>query len=131
MPVTLSWSFSEGGSSKSTSKTLSPSDEGVVRISDVAVSNGSTDKVIALGGIDVSQVVAVYMHSNAALTIETNHTAATGGNTITLAANVPLMWCTGAPFTNPLTNDVTVAYATNSSGSAATLNVVVVQDVTP
>jgi len=131
MPVTLSWSFVENGSSKSTSKTLSPSDEGVVRISDVAVSNGSTDKVLSLGGIDVSQVVAVYMHSTAALTIETNHTAATGGNTITLAANVPLQWCTGAPFTNPLTNDVTVAYATNSSGSAAVLNVVVVQDVTP
>jgi hypothetical protein len=131
MPVTASWSFSQGGTQKSTSKTLSPSDEGVVSINDVAVSNGSTDKVLALGGIDVSQAVAVYMHSTAALTIETNHTAATGGNTITLAANVPLVWCTGAPFSNPLTNDVTVAYATNSSGSAAVLNIVVVQDSTP
>jgi len=131
MSVVMSWSLSTGGTQKSTSKTLSPSDEGVIRINDVAVSNGSTDKVIALGGIDVSQAVAVYMHSTAALTIETNHTAATGGNTITLVADVPLLWCTGAPFSNPLTNDVTVAYATNSSGSAATLNIVVVQDSTP
>lgn len=131
MPVTASWSFNQGGSLKSTSKTLSPSDEGVISINDVAISNGSTDKVLSLGGIDVSQAVAVYMHSTAALTIETNHTAATGGNTITLVANVPLLWCTGAPFTNPLTLDVTSAYATNSSGSAAVLNVVVVQDSTP
>lgn len=131
MSATLSWTISEGGSQKSTSKTLSPSDSGVVRIDNVAISNGSTDKVLVMGGIDVSQVVAVYMHSTAALTIETNHTAATGGNTITLAADVPLIWCTGAPFSNPLTNDVTAAYATNSSGSSATLNVMVVQDATP
>jgi len=131
MSVISSWTSSRSTSGLTASKTLSPSDEVCIESTSISIANGQTDKVVNLGGIDVSQLVHVWMHSTAALTIETNHTAATGGNTITLVADVPLLWCTGAPFTNPLTNDITIMYVTNSSGSTATLSMRFVQDGTP
>jgi hypothetical protein len=128
----MSWTNSRAGASMSASKTLSPSDEVVVEATNISVANGQTDKAVSFGGVDVSQVVAVWMHSDQAVTIETNSTNATGGNTISLAANVPLQWCTGAPFSNPLTQDITsTVYITNASGSTATVNLRVVQDGTP
>lgn len=131
MSVTHSWSNSTAGTQMTASKTLTPSPEGTIQITDLSVANGATDTQIALGGVDVSQVVSVWMHSTKAITIETNATDATGGNTITLVADVPLSWCTGAPFTNPLTQDITTAYVTNASGAAATINIRIVQDATP
>ena len=131
MSVVSSWTSSRNTSALSASKTHTPSDEVVIETGTITIANSETDKVVNVGGIDVSQLVHVWMHSNKALTIETNHTAATGGNTITLVADVPLLWCTGAPFSNPLTNDVTVMYVTNSSGSSASLTMRFVQDGTP
>lgn len=132
MSVTSSWTSSRNTLGLSASKTLNPTDSVVIETETegITIANGQTDKAISIGGIDVSQLVHVWMHSTAALTIETNHTAATGGNTIVLAADVPLLWCTGAPFSNPLTNDVTVMYATNSGGSSANLKMRFVQDGT-
>ncbi len=131
MSVVQSWSSNRNATNLTASKTLTPADEVCVEAIGVSIANGQTDKIVNVGGVDVSQLVHVYMQSNAAVTIETNHTSATGGNTITLAADVPLLWCTGAPFTNPLTNDITIMYVTNSSGGAATLNMRFVQDGTP
>ncbi len=131
MSVTLTRSISAAGIQISAAKTLSPSDEGVV-YGTIAVANGETDKAWSIGGIDVSQVVACYIKSDKAVTLETNHTSATGGNTITLAADVPYEWCTGDPDTLKLTNDVaSTIYVTNSSGSAATVTAMIVQDGSP
>lgn len=131
MSVTASWTSSRNTLALSASKSLTPADEVVIETGDITVANGQTDKVVNVGGVDVSQLVHVWMKSTAAVTVETNATDATGGNTITLAADVPLLWCTGAPFTNPLTQDITIMYVTNSSGSSATINMRFVQDGTP
>lgn len=131
MSVVASWNSNRAGVPYNASKTLSPSDEVTIESGTITVANGQTDKLVSWGGVDVSQLVHLWMHSTAAVTIETNATDASGGNTITLAADVPLLWCTGAPFTNPLTNDVTRVYITNSSGTSANVTLRAVQDGTP
>lgn len=131
MSVTLTRTISAGGIQISGAKTLSPSDEGIIHGS-IAVPNSSTDKVWSLGGIDVSQVVACYFKSDKAVTLETNATDASGGNTITLAADVPYMWNTGSPDSLKLTENVaSTIYVTNASGSAATVEALIVQDGSP
>ena len=131
MSVTITKTISASGTQLTKSKTLTPSDEGLI-IGSIAVSTGSTDKVWSIGGIDVSQVVAVQFQSDQAVTLETNATDAAGGNTITLAANVPYQWCTGNPDTLALTADVaSTIYVTNASGTAATVEAIIVQDGTP
>lgn len=119
------------GTQYSGSKTLSPSDESVL-VGSISVSNGSTDKVWSFGGIDVSQTVAVFFKSDKAVTLETNATDASGGDTLTLAADVPYVWCTGKPDSLRLTADVTsTIYVTNASGSTATVYGMVVKDSSP
>ena len=130
MSVVHSWN-SARGTTMSGTKTLTPSDEVVIEAVDIAVANSTTDQAVSLGGVDVSQLVSVWAHSTAAITLETNATDASGGNTVSLAAGVPLLWCTGAPFSNPFTADVTAVYLTNASGSAAVVNLRFVQDGTP
>lgn len=130
MSVSHTWRDTRNNVTMEATKTLTPSDEVVIEATDVAIPDSSTNKAVAIGGIDVSQAVSVWMHSTQDITLETND-GTTPDDTIALAANVPLLWCTGAPFTNPLTTDVTALYATNSSGAEATLNIRVVQDGTP
>lgn len=130
MSVTCTRSITAGGIQFSKAKALSPGDEGIIT-GTITVSNGSTDALWNIGGIDVSQVVACYLASDKAVTLETNATDATGGNTITLAADVPYMWNTGSPDTLKLTADVTKIYVSNASGSAATVQALIVQDGSP
>ena len=81
--------------------------------------------------IDVSELKALYIHSDVNITIETNATDATGGNTLTLLANKPLVWYVGCGLTNPLTNDVTDMYITNGTGGSATVRIRTLIDETP
>lgn len=131
MPVVLTDSISVAGVNRTGSVTLNPADPTIIS-GEVSVANGQTDKAWSFGGVDVSQAVAVYFQSDKAVTLETNATDASGGNTITLAANVPYLWCSGKPDSNKLTQDIaSTIYVTNASGSAATVYGVVVQDGTP
>jgi len=125
----FSESFS-GNTTYSSSKTIAPSDE--VQITGTfSVATAETDKQLAIGGVDVSQCVGVYIKSTAAVTLETNATDATGGNTLTLTADVPYVWYTGKADSNKFTADITTIYCTNASGSTATISMVFIQDGTP
>ena len=130
MSVTHKWQVTRNNITKEVSKTITPSDEVAVEAVDVSIPDSSTDKAVAIGGIDVSQVVSVYIHSTQDITLETND-GTTPDDTISLTADVPLIWCTDCPYSNPLTTDVTALYATNASGADAVLNIQVVQDGTP
>lgn len=79
--------------------------------------------------VDVSALKVLFLLCDVAVQIETNAVDATGGNTITLAAGVPLVWFTGCGFANPLTLDVTKFYLT--AEAEGTLQVRVLQDATP
>lgn len=96
---------------------------------EVAIPDGTTDDLMNIA-IDFSQLRNVFLLSDQDITIETNN-ATTPDDTINLKANVPLIWNADAYFSNPFTVDVTAFYLTNSSGSAATLNVEILEDATP
>jgi hypothetical protein len=64
-----------------------------------------------------------------ACTIETNSANASGGQTITLAANVPQLWINGGDGANIFTVDVTKIYV--SAAAAGTLKMRVLYDPTP
>ena len=130
MSVTITTTISNAGSQYTASKTLSPSDEVVVR-GEFSVANGETDKALSIGGVDASQLVAVWLSSNAAVTLETNSSSAPD-DTIALAANVPYAWQTSDPDSCLITADIaSTIYATNASGSTAMITMMFVQDGTP
>ncbi len=130
MAVTIAQTITIAGITVSTSKQLTPSDEVTIR-GTFSVANSETDKALSIGGIDVSQLVAVWLSSTAAVTLETNSGSA-ADDTIVLAADIPYLWYTGAHDSNQITTDITsTIYATNASGSAATVTMIFVQDGTP
>jgi hypothetical protein len=69
--------------------------------------------------IDVSTIQSLCIEATTAMTLETNATDATGGNTITLVANKAVVWNTQIQSTLgtacPLTQDVTTLYVTNAA----------------
>lgn len=130
MSVTISETITTSAGSVTNSVTLTPSDENLNTVT-AEVANGQTDKLVSFGGVDVSQVVAFFIKSTAAVTIETNANDATGGDTLVLPANTPYIWYTGKEDDFVFTNDIERLYVTNASGSAATITIVSVQDSTP
>lgn len=65
----------------------------------------------------------IYIKSDVTVTLETNATDATGGNTIVITAGKPFIWYSGCGLTNPFTSAVTTTYWTNAGASAATVYV--------
>lgn len=80
---------------------------------------GASNDQAFLMNIDVSQMKALYLHTDTATTLETNSSSAPD-KTITMVANQPLVWSSTNGQTNPLgTTDVTALYV--SAASAGTL----------
>lgn len=100
---------------------------------EVSVADGQTAFRVNLA-IDVSQLEALYIVSDQAVTIETNDST-TPDDTLVLEANEPLEWYRGptvdAADRNPLAVDVTDFYIANASGAAATVKIWVGQNATP
>ena len=94
-----------------------------------SVATGQTAFLINVA-IDVSEVKALFIVSDQDVTVKTNSSGAPD-NTISLLANRPLSWDPNSYFANLLTVDVTKIYVANASGSAATLQIYVLQDATP
>lgn len=95
-----------------------------------SIADGQTDKQVTFE-LDQSAMQSIYIVSDQAVTIETN-SGSTPTDTLTLAANIPVIWFTGSGLTNPITADITTdIYVTNASGSAANLQIVALTDPTP
>jgi len=77
-----------------------------------------TDALVALT-LDISQLKSLYLISTTACTIETNSGSA-ADDTITLAANVPLVWQDSTYHDNPFSADVTALYVTNAAATVLT-----------
>lgn len=60
---------------------------------------------------------SIYVLSPFALTLNTNATDGTGGNSIPIAANQPFIWYLASGVTCPFTNNVTKFYWVNASGT--------------
>lgn len=87
---------------------------------DEEVADSETDYEIALT-LDVSQLQALYITSDFAVTLETNDGGA-AVDTIELAAGGCVIWSISDGLTLcPLGTDVTALFVTNASGSTATV----------
>ena len=95
----------------------------------VEVADSETNMLINFA-LDVSQIKSIYIKSDQDLTLETND-GESPDNTLNLTANVPYVWHENSLFTNLLTVDITALYATNASGSTATLEIEALVDSTP
>ncbi len=122
--LTLSWARN----GEPISQTVTVSAEGETN-ANVTVPNATTDKRLKIA-IDVSEVKLLYIHSTQAVTIETN-SASSPADTLTLAANKPLLWYVGCGWALPLTTDVADFFITNAGGTAADVKVRVLEDTTP
>jgi hypothetical protein len=88
----------------------------------------ATDTLINVA-FPYATVKAYYLKSTVACTVETNATDATGGQTISLTADVPLVWITGGSGSNVWSANVTKLYVT--AAAAGTLTLRVLYDPTP
>jgi hypothetical protein len=123
--VTRSWANGDGGSVNS-SKTYTASAQLSI---DESVPDSSTDLQVACD-VDISEIEALILHSDQALTVEANSGAGSGGS-VTLSADVPYIWTTDSPESLVFTADLTDLYLTNSSGSAARFRLECIYDPTP
>lgn len=80
---------------------------------DGSLAANQTDALVA-AAIDVSQIVGLYMYSDADLTIQTN-SGSSPADTINLDGGTPLVWIKDQGTTCPLTTDVTALYLTNTT----------------
>ena len=127
--TTITVGFNGGGLTKTDDITKTASARVAVE-EDVATAE--TDFEITVPTIDISAATLIYIMSTQNVLFETNANDATDGNTLTLIANEPYVWWTGAPFVNVLTEDiVTNVFVTNASGATATVTIDVLQDATP
>lgn len=124
--ITISWDG--GGTPISKASTISFGSE--INL-DESIADSSTDLLVAFT-LDVSALKSFFMVSDQAITVETNN-GTTPDDTFTLAANVPIVWDVNSGAANPFASavDVTALYVTNSSGSAATLQIRCGYDPTP
>jgi len=98
---------------------------------EVVVPAGTTDMQVDID-FPHANIVAVVMKSDKAITVETNATNASGGNTVTLAANKARFWRSGVDpvAAKPFTSNVTTMYLTNSGGTEASFVMYMVLDQT-
>ncbi len=93
-----------------------------------SIADSTTDGLVAYA-LDVSQVKNFAMWSDQIILVETND-GTTPADTISLSANQPYLWSAASYEPFLFGTDITALYVTNSSGSAATLNIRCVLDPT-
>lgn len=116
------------GANRTITKTISVDGIGGV-IDGQTIADSTTDGEYNMAA-DVSTMSYLYIESDQDITIETND-GTTPDDTLTITANNPVIWYTGCFYSNPITTNITTnIFVTNSSGSTATLYMVVGQDAT-
>lgn len=95
---------------------------------DIPASHDGTTHAVA--AIDVSQLKSLYISTDQDITIKTN-SSGSPDDTISLKANIPLMWSEDCGFTCPLSTDVTGLYFVNASSTNANVQVRALIDSTP
>lgn len=97
---------------------------------DLSIPDSTTDQQVVLS-IDVSALDYFYIHSDQAITVETNDSGSPD-DTLVLTADDPYLWTSDSYHTFLLdTADITALYLTNASGSTATVKIRAGQDSTP
>lgn len=122
--------FGVAGSGMSKNKDVSNTQVGVALIDGESVATPETDFEIGFE-LDVSAVKSFYLNSSQDVLFETNAIDATGGNSISLLADIPYVWHVNAYDSFLLTLDVTVVYITNAASAAAIIDCTALYDASP
>lgn len=96
----------------------------------LSIPDSTTDQQVPVT-IDADQLQVLYMVSDEDVTVEAND-GSTPDFTISLVADRELLWrASDSYFSNPVTDDVTDLYITNTSGSTAAIEIWIGADTTP
>jgi len=126
----LSISVNDGSQAGVTPIEVTKTADGVLW-ADLVIADSVTDQETVFA-MDFSALEYIYIHSDQTITIETNAADATGGQAITITADVPFYWHKNSGITNPITADIiTNIFITNASGSTANITIRGLQDSTP
>ena len=109
---------------------ISNTQGGVALLDAEPVPDSETDFEVGFE-LDVSACKSFYLNSSQDVLLETNAIDATGGNAISLLADIPYLWHVNSYDSFLLTLDVTVLYITNASGAIATIDCVALYDASP
>lgn len=116
------------GSASVTLKQVDAQTAGLEKNLSESIPDSSTDLLVAFT-LDYSQCKTFVMWADQDITVETNN-GSTPDDTFSLTAGIPVAWSAGQAATCPITTDITALYVTNSSGSAANLNIRCLADPT-
>ena len=119
--------YGVAGSAVDLRNDVSNTQAGVSLIDGEEVATAETDYQLDFD-LDVSLCKSFYLVSDQDVLFETNAIDATGGNAISLLANVPYQWHITAYDSFLLTLDVTTVYVTNVSGETATISAIALYD---
>lgn len=122
MNITITQTIGDSGDTISASTTHAV--QTIAKLKE-AIPDSSTDLEFLIA-IDVSALKVFYMCADQDITIETNDGTAPD-ETFSLLANKPITWQEGE--TAIFGQDITALYATNSSGSSATLQIMLGVDM--
>lgn len=131
MAITGIVTISVAGIGDAISQSVAQSSTGTTVV-DESIADSTTDQLLADVTIDRSQVKALCILSDKALTLEYNDGSGTQGS-LALTADAPVIWYTGCghAINNLLAADVTALYVTNASGATARLRIAILLDATP
>ena len=118
------------GSGMSRSIKIENTQVGVALLDGETVADSTTDFEVNFD-LDVSACKSFYLNSSQDILLETNAIDATGGNAISLLADIAYIWHTSSYDSFLLTQDVAVMYYTNASGAIAIIDCVALFDASP
>ncbi len=119
MPVSHVFTLGHTGGSAPLSDLVTVTGE-LATEANIAVPASTTDQQENIA-FNHTNLRGVYIKSDVTVTLETNSTSGSGGNTITVTAGVPFVWYYQSGVTNPFTAAVTTTYWTNATAAAANI----------
>lgn len=128
MAVTLTRSVNTGA--RTIIKSIDYSETGRASVISESVADSATDAEVVIA-CDVTAATLIYINSTQDILLET--IANGGGVNISLLANKPYVWnkALDGYLANLFVADFASLFFTNASGSAATIDIEIVQDATP
>ena len=89
-----------------------------------AVADGTTALPVLGIAFPLDDLLSVLITTDQAITLHTNATDGSGGQTLAIAAGATVSWQPGGIVVNPFTVAVTALYVTNASGFVANVKIV-------
>lgn len=131
MSVSRTFTTSVSGGSEAISKSKTVTGEIAIEMN-YSIPDSTSDEAFACA-FEYDKLQGLYMVADQNLTVKAstaldpiNSNATVGNATIDLTANVPFVWYSGCGLANIFDSDVAALGVSNSSGSAATLQVQII-----